>query len=63
MSGGSLADAERNASYESMFNAGSGLVNAVASDILENFPLAMLDHNNAFFNAFAPAENACGTGN
>jgi len=59
MGGGSLANAERNAGYESMYTAGSGLVNAISSGGV-GIPLGFADHSNAFFNAFAPRGNACG---
>ena len=61
MGGGSFANAERNAGYESMYTAGSGLVNAISSGA--GIPLGFADHSNAFFNAFAPGGNACGAGN
>jgi hypothetical protein len=54
LAGGSLATAERNAGYESMFTAGSGLINALAGEA-SALPLAMADHNTAFFGAFAPS--------
>jgi RHS repeat-associated protein len=58
--GGSLAAAEQNAGYESLFTAGSGLIDAIRT--AGNIPLAAADHSAAYFGAFANGGNACGAG-
>jgi hypothetical protein len=62
MAGGSLADAERNAAYESAFTAGAGLINEINAGAA-NLPTAMADHSNASFGAMVkPGPNQCGAG-
>ncbi len=60
VAGGSMAAAERNAGYESLFTAGSGFIDSIRS--AGNIPLAAADHSAAYFGAFANVGNACGAG-
>ena len=60
MQGGSLAAAEQDAGYESLFTAGSGLIDAIRT--AGNTPLAAADHSAAYFGVFANGGNACGAG-
>ena len=61
LAGGSPAQAETNAGYESAYTAGAGLIDAINAGG-KGMVTAMSDYNTAALGTLTPSGNACGAG-
>lgn len=61
IAGGSLASAEKNANYESLFTAGTGLVDALWKDSASSFVANVVDWSNTNLGLLPGASGGCGS--